>query len=198
MAVLAHWHGHVNVVGSPRWMRHWLTDGGSLTAKLVAHDCSFHVRRLRQDLAPCLPDECSAIGLARPVQVRERDVLLCLGDRAVVFAHTVIPLRSSASDWPFFSALGERSLGSTLFADPLVRRGRFEFARLPPAHPLARRAAAAIAPTTGSAALLYARRSLFRRRHGVMLVTEVFLPEIVHLSSGPPFRQSGQAAVVID
>jgi hypothetical protein len=29
----------------------------------------------------------------------------------VVFGHTVVPM-SDASDWPLFSALGERSLGS--------------------------------------------------------------------------------------
>lgn len=173
----ARWHAHVNGVNPPRWMRGWLTDQGSLTSKLVAQCGAFNVRRLRQGTALCLSDESAAIGLARSLKVQEREVMLLCDGRPVVFAHTVIPLLSSAADWPFFNALGNRSLGSTLFRDPLVQRDRFFYARLQPAHALALRAAAACG-MTGTGAPLFARRSLFRRRRGVMLVTEVFLPAL--------------------
>jgi chorismate--pyruvate lyase len=96
----------------------------------------------------------------------------------VVFAHTVVPMSATASDWPLFSALGERSLGTTLFGDPLVRRGVLEFARLRKGIPRARGAGRAWRP---DAHILYARRCLYQRRQGTLLVTEVFLPSVLEL-----------------
>ncbi|MGN6701617.1 MAG: chorismate--pyruvate lyase family protein [Burkholderiaceae bacterium] len=178
----AHWHPHVNRIGAPAALRHWLTGRGSLTAKLIAHADAFRVERLRQHRALCLADEYAMIGLPGRRLVHEREVLLRCDGRAAVFAHTVIPLGAGASDWPFFRTLGERSLGHTLFSDPQVRRGALHYARLHPAHPLAMRARQAAGREGGPAdAPLYARRSLFMRGRGAMLVTEVFLPPVTTL-----------------
>ena len=176
----AHWHHHANGVQPLATMRGWLTDRMSLTVKLIAHSRHFRVHRLRQAHGMCLADEAAAVGLARRAQVRERDVLLECDGVPVVFAHTIVPLRANASDWPFFSSLGERSLGTTLFGDPRVARGALHYARLPARHPLARRAAAA-SGIAGGAQPLYARRCLYRRKSGLLLVTEVFLPAIMDL-----------------
>jgi chorismate--pyruvate lyase len=116
--------------------------------------------------------------------VWEREVLLRCDGAPVVFAHTVVPLSDSATDWPLFSALGERSLGTTLFYDPLVRRGELEFARLRPGHPLVRRARVALgesAPPPDT--VYYARRCVYRRHQGTLLVTEVFLPAVLALAA---------------
>lgn len=184
---LAQWHGHVNAVAAPPALRHWLTGGGSLTNKLKAHSSVFRVQRLHQQAAPCLNDEAAAIGLRRRSRVMEREVLLRCDNTPVVFGHTVVPMAADAGDWPLFSALGERSLGSTLFGDPLVRRGALEFARLRASHPLARRARAAVAPDVlpvlvpDGEEIMYARRCLYQRHNGLLLVTEVFLPDVLQL-----------------
>lgn len=180
----ARWHRHVNAVAPGTGMRAWLTAGGSLTARLVAHSAAFRVQRLHQRSALCLADEAQAIGMARPGRVWEREVLLRCDGAPVVFAHTVVPLWDSASDWPLFGALGERSLGSTLFYDPLVRRGELEFARLRAGHPLAQRARAALGDQDGDS-VYYARRCLYRRHQGTLLVTEVFLPAVIDLIAAP-------------
>ncbi|GGB98571.1 chorismate--pyruvate lyase family protein [Pseudoduganella buxea] len=180
----ANWHGHVLAVNAPAGLRRWLTAGGSLTAQLKNHSDSFRVQVLHQHVATCLADEARAIGLHRPGRAWEREVLLRCDNRPVVFAHTVVPMSADASDWPLFSALGERSLGTTLFGDPRVTRGTLEYARLRAGHPLAQRARAALA-TAGHALpdeqLLYARRCLYRRRQGSLLVTEVFMPTVAAL-----------------
>ncbi|WP_370662401.1 chorismate--pyruvate lyase family protein [Massilia aurea] len=165
-------------------MHDWLVTPGSLTARLVAASKAFRVRRLHQHGAVCLADEAAAIGLARPQRVWEREVLLVCDGTPVVFAHTVVPPSADASDWPLFSALGERSLGSTLFYDPLVRRGSLEFARLGFEHPLVRRAHAAVGGAGADNAIYYARRCVYRRRQGLLLVTEVFLPTVLSLGAG--------------
>ena len=169
-------------------MHDWLTTPGSLTARLVAHSRQFRVQKVRQAGAVCLADEAQAIGLARPRRVWEREVLLRCDGRPAVYGHTVVPLNATAHDWPLFSALGERSLGSTLFYDPLVQRGRLEFARIRPGHPLLARVRAALGPEADHAladpdATYYARRCIYRRRQGLLLVTEVFLPTVLDLAA---------------
>lgn len=175
------WQPQALLSGAPPVLRDWLTTAGSLTARLKAHSHAFRVQRLHQRTARCLADEAAAIGLHRPGRVWEREVLLRCDNTAAVFAHTVVPLWATASDWPLFSALGERSLGTTLFGDPLVRRSVLEFARLREGHPLAQRARAALGGESAQPNILYARRCLYRRRRGTLLVTEVFLPSVMEL-----------------
>jgi chorismate--pyruvate lyase len=188
----ARWHAHPNAVRAGARMRDWLTTAGSLTARLVAHSEAFRVQRLHQKSALCLADEARAIGLPRAGRVWEREVLLRCDGEPVVFAHTVVPASATASDWPLFSALGERSLGTTLFYDPLVVRGQLEFARIRPGHPLARRAHAALGlgplgPYSG-AQVFHARRCVYRRHQGLLLVTEVFLPAVLDLAAAATDR----------
>jgi len=187
---LAAWQPHARAVRAPAAMHDWLVTPGSLTARLVASSRAFRVRRLHQFTAPCLVDEAAAIGLARRQQVWEREVLLECDGQPVVFAHTVVPTSCDASDWPLFSALGERSLGSTLFYDPLVRRGQLEFARLRADHPLVRRAHAALgaAGELEQQNIYYARRCVYRRRQGLLLVTEVFLPAVLTLGAAATMK----------
>ena len=178
----ARWLAHPDGVNAPAAMRAWLTAPGSLTARLIAHSHQFRVQKLRQAGNVCLADEADALGLARPVRVWEREVLLRCDGRAVVYGHTVVPMSASAHDWPLFSALGERSLGTTLFHDPRVARGRLEFARLRPGHPLIERLRNALGHDLPPHTTYFARRCLYRRRRGVLLVTEVFLPAVLGLA----------------
>jgi chorismate--pyruvate lyase len=180
----ARWLAHPDGVGASAAMRDWLTTPGSLTARLIAHSRQFRVQKLRQAGNLCLADEAAAIGLARPARVLEREVLLRCDGAPVVYGHTVVPLSATANDWPLFSALGERSLGTTLFYDPLVKRGQLEFARIRPGHPLLARVQAALAReglVLPPDAVHYARRCVYRRRQGLLLVTEVFLPAVLNL-----------------
>lgn len=176
-STMANWHNHVNAVHASRDMSDWLNHRGSLTARLVARCQLFRVQRLYQGLAMCLEDEFAAIGLARAKKVVEREVLLRCDERAMVYAHTVVSASANATQWPLFAGLGEKSLGSTLFSDPLVERGHLSYARLRHTHPLMRRIAA-LQVLEAPALCLCARRSVFKRKGGCLLVTEVFLPAI--------------------
>jgi chorismate lyase len=178
----ARWCAHVNGVNPTRGMRDWLTDTTSLTMKLMSCSSHFRVHRLRQEHGLCLADECAMVELSRRRCVQEREVILQCDERPMVYAHTVVPLNATASDWPFFGTLGERSLGTTLFGDPRVVRGSLQYARLRAQHPLVRRASAALGGDM-FATPLFARRCLYRRKKGVLLVTELFLPAITELDT---------------
>lgn len=183
----AKWHNHINHVQTPEALRHWLVEAGSLTAKLIAHSQTFRVQRLFQQPAHCWADEYAKIGLSRINKVYTRDVLLRCDDVAAVYAHTVLPLDSTAGQWPLFNSLGNKSLGSILFSDPQVKRGALQFARLHPGHPAMLNAQrvtqneAGFKESNQFSRPLFARRSLFFRRGGMMLVTELFLPPLLSL-----------------
>jgi len=170
------WTPHVGLVHASAHMTGWLADQMSLTMKLKSRCASFRVQRLWQRQAIALQDEFTMLALPKRQRVREREVILRCDERPVVYAHTVVPLSATAADWPFFGGLGERSLGTTLFGDPHVRRGRLEFARLGPRHVLVRRARAVLGLALPQP--VFARRCLYQRNRGLLLVTEVFLPAI--------------------
>jgi chorismate--pyruvate lyase len=180
-AAVANWNAHINRHAVSAQMRDWLTNRQSLTSRLVACCEQFRVQRLQQQVARCLTDEFEVIGLPRPIKVMERDVLLRCDDSAVVYAHTVLPLSANASHWPLFASLGNKSLGTTLFNDPLVTRGALHFSQLAITHPLMRRIGGLNLPGV-AATSLHARRSVFTRHGSRLLVTEVFLPSIHSLN----------------
>jgi chorismate--pyruvate lyase len=166
----------------PPGLRAWLAHAGSLTARLVACCDSFELRLLRQGPGRCLPDQRAIPGLAARCMI-EREVLLCCDGLPVVYAQTVTP-RDSAFAWPFLAGLGRKSLGSILFADAGIERGELRHALLPAAHPLAQRARRHAAWPGREGGGIHARRRLFRRGPGLLLVTELFLPAVLTLDSG--------------
>ncbi|MDE2203755.1 MAG: chorismate lyase [Burkholderiaceae bacterium] len=172
------------VIYDRHWAR-WAIGADSLTARLRAASSAFRVQLLGQSRSMPLRDEWRCLGMAGLAETLVREVLLVCDDVPVVYAHTVVHPRSVALDWPFLKALGTQPLGHSLFADPRVERGDFEFALLDARHPLARRAHRAMgdAPVTRTERLP-ARRSVFRRGASAMLVTEVFLPALAGFS--PP------------
>ncbi len=175
----AAWHAHLPFDAAiPLNQRRWATGEGSLTARLMSASSRFRVERLAQ--APQVPfaDEWQALGLNRPLPAITREVLLICDDVPAVFAHTIVDAFRARRDWPFLRGLGNRPLGGALFVDPRVRRDPFQFARLSPHHPL-RQALQRVLPTLASVPMLPARRSVFRRGGGAMLVTEVFLPDLL-------------------
>lgn len=178
LSTLARWHKVPPQTTTPAALREWLINRDSLTQRLMACCSSFRVERLHQQAATCLADEREALGLRQRVRVMEREVLLYCNDVAVVYAHTVLPLTATAQQWPLFASLGNRSLGTTLFQDPLVQRGDLHYARLRANHPLMRRIRQQQLPQAEASAL-FARRSRFTRQGSSLLVTEVFLPTLL-------------------
>ncbi len=167
---------------SPLWhsgpWRHWLDDQGSLTRRLQSRCPRFAVRRLKQRVERPVRDECTALGLERGRLALVREVLLECGDTPLVFAHSVAPLAGLHGPWTVLRRLGSRPLGAALFANPLIERHPLEYRRLDRRHPLYRAAAVHLArpPRT-----LWARRSRFVLEEAPLLVTEVFLPEVLCL-----------------
>lgn len=165
----------------------WLTDRGSLTARLQARG-AFAVRVLRQSLGVPTLDEAAALDLPRKRLAWIREVALYCDGEPVVFAHTVLPYRPRGPMTRWLARLGNRSLGALLFSHAGFVRGSLQSRRIDRREPLFAAALAAMPPPSrndarganpGPApAVLWARRSSFSFGRQQVMVTEVFSPTL--------------------
>ena len=158
--------------------RPWLTDAGSLTARVKARCTDFSVEVLFQGLRRPDRDERFVFPHHGRARVLVREVFLCCGDTPVVFAHTVLDEYDLDGVWRSVAKLGSRPLGAALFADPRIHRHPLRIRKINVHHELRRRLQRYGATMPGA---LWARRSLFHLHDSPILVTEVFLPEILRL-----------------
>ena len=159
--------------------RPWLLEQGSLTKRLKAHAKKFGVQALLQGRCKLSADEAYLLGLVQYQNDLHREVMLMDGNQALVFARSVLPVKSLHGDWQGLGRLGNQPLGAALFSNPRVARTPLQFRKIGQHHALYRRAASYLAqlPTA-----LWARRSIFKLSTGrQILVTEVFLPSVLDL-----------------
>ena len=160
---------------------HWLLDTGSLTQRLRQR-CHgrFRVALRRQGWGRPAPDERRALGMGHGERAVIREVHLLCGDTPWVYARTVSPVSTLRGAQRRLTRLGSKSLGAVLFADPSMRRGEVEVARLRRGEPLHGRALGVVA----TAGTLWGRRSVFRLQARPLLVSEFFLPALWAGSDG--------------
>lgn len=170
------WRSRLPAWADDPYLRTWLTEPDSLTARCQRNCQVFRVRLLRFGKGMALADEAVEGGVAHGLAWVREVALECDG-RPVIFAHTTLAASGKGRLTRWMAGLGSRSLGSLLFAYPGFRRGTIEFLRLDARHPLYRRAAR-LTPVGPS---LWARRSQHRLGGQQVLVTEVFLPDILRL-----------------
>lgn len=161
----------------PRGLRRWLADQGSLTASLKLACPGFSVRLLRSCRVRPNHDEITPLRLQNHGLAFVREVVLHCGGKEVVFAHSVVPVSSLRGAWAQVTHLGTRPLGEALFSNPRVVRGELQYRRISTRHPLLREAQRA--GLGKGAKQLWARRSVFALDGHPLMVTEVFLPEIL-------------------
>lgn len=171
------WHGAA--LGGAAGLAPWLRDRGSLTLRIQQRCERFAVRPVRSGLARIALDEAALLGVAPPHLAWSREVFLYADGRPVVFAHSACARQHLHGAWSAVRGLGNRPLGALLFAHPLVERKPLHYKALRGTHPLYRRAASVLGHPPDR---LWARRSLFYLHGAPLLVTEVFLPEILGLA----------------
>lgn len=170
------WHGAV--LGCDAGLAPWLRDHGSLTQRIQQRCERFAVQQVTSGLARIALDESALLGVAPQHLAYTREVYLYANDQPVVFAHSACAHRHLRGAWSAVRSLGNRPLGALLFAHPLVERKPLHYKALCSTHPLYQRAATVLSDPPDR---LWARRSLFTLHGAPLLVTEVFLPEILKL-----------------
>ena len=154
----------------------WLIDNGSLTARLQLRYSRFAVKPVVVKYAKPIADESALLHLPAHKTALIREVLLLGNNQPVVFAHSVLPRTSLRGAWKGLGRLGNKPLGATLFANPKVKRTPLEYKKLSRQHPLSMRVAEHMQTSPKA---LWARRSVFSLNCAKILVTEVFLPQLL-------------------
>lgn len=161
------------------WQTPWLLAIGSLTQRLqqVCHH-EFKVQVLKHEFisAPIFMSE----DLVMPPQARvlQREVLLCDGDKPLVFACSLLPEAALHGRYQELRTLGSRPLGHWIFSEPVLKRQTMLFADLPSSLDLFQNLPT---PTVSS---LLGRKTLFIGAAHPFLVSEFFLPNLQARSGG--------------
>jgi len=171
------WHARAPNVTCP--YRPWLIDLGSLTRRIQVRCDTFSVRHVRLSYGRACRDEAALVNLQPRARALLREVYLYCGERPMIFAHSVLPLPGLRGPWHALSALGNKPLGAALFANPMVKRTPLAFKKLGARDELYLRACRIL---TFKPSHLWARRSIFNLKGSPILVTEVFLPDILELA----------------
>lgn len=126
--------------------------------------------------APLKHDEAHVLRSPTHQAVLIREVILIGNQQAVIFAHSVLPRASLRGVWRGLGSLGNQALGATLFANPKVKRTVMVYKKLSANHSLYQQA---IQHSAYPTPYLWARRSIFSLNCANILVTEVFLPQLL-------------------
>lgn len=156
--------------------RKWLIDNGSLTARLKARYIDFAVKTILLKTASTVIDESALLCLKGNRYALIREVILMGNNQPVVFAHSVLPHASLRGAWHGLGKLGNKPLGASLFANPKVKRTPLAYKKLPRYHPISMKVAENLQTSPKT---LWARRSIFSLGYARILVTEVFLEELL-------------------
>ena len=180
---IPHWIAvdYASILHIPDNTREWLLDSASLTMRIKNH-CqagqmgNFSVKLVHQGMGIPSNDEVQRLKLNHRRYALIREVLLYCGATPVIFARTVIPIKTLSGPQRQLGHLGNRPLGEFLFAQPALQRDAMEVAVLKTGHQLHDIAAHSLDKNIGQ---VWARRSIFRLRHKPLLVAEVFLPDLL-------------------
>lgn len=157
--------------------RKWLIDNGSLTARLQARYSQFSVKPTVVKFAKPMLGEGDLMHTSTRQTALIREVLLMGNQQPVVFAHSVLPRSSLRGAWHGLGKLGNKPLGAILFANPKIKRTPLHYKKLSACNPISVRVAEHLQTSPNA---LWARRSIFSLNCAKILVTEVFLIEILN------------------
>ncbi|MDH5544786.1 MAG: chorismate lyase [Gammaproteobacteria bacterium] len=160
---------------TPKALRRWLYDVGSLTRQLRMY-ChkDFSVRLISQTWETPLPSEAKALNIPQGHYAFVRQVHLLCGGHARVYARTIIPVPVAMGRLRGLTHLGTRPLGEVLFSNRTMQRGPIEVAKIASCRELNRLAHGAAGDSTGT---IWGRRSVFHLYNLPLLVSEIFLSD---------------------
>lgn len=161
----------------PRFLRLWLLNETSLTRRLriVCHN-QFQVNVFTEGWEYPHFEEIQRLDLPLRQYARVRQVYLCCQQQPWIFGRTVIPPSMLCGKYRYLKWLGDKPIGAVLFAHHSLQRCHLQLARLTADESLY---ALATANVIKKPPLLYARRSIFYLEQKPLLVTEVFLPQML-------------------
>ena len=154
----------------------WLRDQGSLTRRLVNRcDGQFSVRVLSQQWITPEIEEARLLKIPLRQKALLRQVQLLCDQQVLVYARSVIPLKTIKGKHRRLKYLGDKPLGGYLFANPGLSRNQQQLAIILRKDPLFSIALSG----DKECSCIWGRRSLFTIDGKSLLVSEFFLPALI-------------------
>ncbi len=175
----AYWHRPNAIIASKPGasVSSWLRDQGSLTRRLMnLYGNDFSVRLLSEQWVKPQIDEAQLLQIPPHQRVLLRQVQLLCARQVLVYARSVIPLKTLEGRQRRLKHLGNKPLGGALFANPRLKREMQQLATIWPRDPMFD---IATSNSPGHFDRIWGRRSLFRIDNKPLLVSEFFLPELI-------------------
>lgn len=142
------------------------------------YEGEFSMELISESLHLALPDETQFLSLQRDEITFIRKSRLKCGDRAVVYARTIMPQKTIEGENQWLTTLGTKPLGDILFNDETTYRSDMRYAKIPVDCELHEEATKNLNITSE----LWGRQSLFYTKEQPLLITEIFLPAILECS----------------
>ena len=141
----------------------WLTEQGSLTERLKNEFNDVKVEVIYEGLA--LEEKTDYI----------RDVIIKSHEKPMIFAHTRLKMNDLEEAWVCLKTLGQQSLANILFKDPQISRRSLLYRLFKPEDVLYKHLR-----SLGymQEEILWMRQSEWERYGKILLLTEVFLPNL--------------------
>ncbi len=156
-------------------MMQWLMDEHSLTKRLIgACSGNFSVQVLNQTWIVPTRAEQKMLAISTRHKVLLRQVILYCGVHPVVFAHSLIPIKTLKGQHRRLGCLGNKPLGKYLFSKSYLRRSALQWSLIKQSSPLHD----VILAHNLLHGDVWGRRSLFHLKQKKLLVSEYFLPAI--------------------
>lgn len=152
----------------------WIAGESSLTVKIKELGIAFNVDVVAQTTLSIDPELTTITTDSNDALYRE--VLLKQGDKALVYAQTIIPTATISGTESMLASLGNQSLGQVLFQSPQAIRGAIEYAEVSRQSQLGQYIEHELRQTMTSPCFI--RRSLFQLNNKPLLVCECFLPAL--------------------
>ena len=154
----------------------WVFEAGSITQRLRnCYGPRVRVQVLNNTWQRAFISESRLLQLPPSKYTLTREVLLSVDNMPLVLARTILPKRTIQSAQHNLSHLGARPLGEVIFSYPHLERLALEITQVPSSlwKP-------SIQQLTHLEQPLWGRRTIYAIHHHPLLVSEFFLPEILH------------------
>ena len=162
---------------APTFLQKWLVNRESLTHALTcACPEKFSVKIFNEGWQKPSLNERKTLGLKNHSLAFVRQVHLFCGDQAWVYARTVIPENTLHGELQKLTHLGTQPLGAILFANKHILRGDIETTKISGKNKLH---TAALTYSKNKTDNIWGRRSLFHIGDKPLIVSEIFLPNII-------------------
>lgn len=162
-------------VNNPSLLRAWLSHTGSFIQRLAEHGVKNPtIDVLREDWLQPEIWECELLGLVSNDLAFIREVRIGNENQIWLYGRTVVP-KAMLMNKKELSNLENRSLGSVLFQDPDIKRDEFEYVFAEPS-----KLWQAFLPMKEQHSS-WVRRSLFHLHDSSLLLTEIFMPDLMNL-----------------